>query len=293
MTMYAAPFEYHRARSVEEAVALLGEHGGDAKLLAGGHSLIPLLKLRFAQPTHLIDVRTIPTLSGIREDAGAIVIGAATTHAQVERSAIIERTLPLLAEVAHRIGDPLVRNMGTVGGSLAHADPGADFPAAMLALEAEMRVTGPRGARTIAAGDFFVDLFMTALAPNDVLTEIRVPLPRAGTGGAYVKLRHPASGYALIGVAVLVTREDGRAIREARVALTGVGARAMRARGAEQALTGKDATAAIVAEAAERVTDDLELRADAQGSLEYKKQLAVVYVRRAITLAVERAAAPR
>jgi carbon-monoxide dehydrogenase medium subunit len=288
--MYAAPFEYHRARSVEEAVALLGEHGDEAKLLAGGHSLIPLLKLRFAQPKHLIDVRKIPNLAGIREDGGSIVIGAATTHAQIERSSLIERRLPILSEVAHVIGDPLVRNMGTVGGSLAHADPGADFPAAMLVLGAEMRAIGPRGSRTIAAEDFFLDLLSTALAPNELLTEIRIPVPRAGTGGAYAKFRHPASGYALIGAAALVTRDSGGEIRDARVALTGVGTRAARARGAEQALAGKSADEAIIADAASRVAEGLEPRADAQGSVEYKTHLAVVYARRAITLAVERAA---
>jgi carbon-monoxide dehydrogenase medium subunit len=291
--MYAAPFEYHRARSIEEAVTLLGEHGDDAKLLAGGHSLIPLLKLRFAQPKHLIDVRKIPNLSGIREDAGAIVIGAATTHAQIERSPVIERKLPILAEAAHVIGDPLVRNMGTVGGSIAHADPGADFPGVMLVLGAEMRVIGPRGPRTIAVDDFFVDILTTALAPNDLLTEIRIPVPRAGSGGAYTKFRHPASGYALVGVAALVTREGGGAIRDARIALTGVSARPTRARAAEQALTGKNADEATIADAAARVGEGLEPRADAQGSVDYKKHLAVVYARRAISLAVKRAAERR
>jgi carbon-monoxide dehydrogenase medium subunit len=291
--MYTAPFEYHRARSVDEAVALLGEHGDDAKLLAGGHSLIPLLKLRFAQPKHLIDVRKIPNLSGIRDDGEVIVIGAATTHTQIERSSLIERKLPILAEAAHVIGDPLVRNMGTVGGSLAHADPGADFPAVMLVLGAEMRAIGPRGPRTIAADDFFFDLLTTALAPNELLTEIRIPVPRAGTGGAYVKFRHPASGYALIGVAALVTRDGGGAIREARVALTGVGTRAARARAVEQALTGKNADETTIADAAGRVAEGLEPRDDAQGSPDYKKHLAIVYARRAISLAIERAAERR
>jgi carbon-monoxide dehydrogenase medium subunit len=206
---------------------------------------------------------------------------------------VIERKLPILAEAAHVIGDPLVRNMGTVGGSLAHADPGADFPAAMLVLGAEMRATGPRGPRTIAADDFFLDLLTTALAPNEILTEIRIPVPRAGTGGAYVKFRHPASGYAVVGVAALVTREGGGTIREARVALTGVGTRPARARAAEQALTEKNADEAIVADAATRVAEGLEPRADAQGSVDYKKHLAVVYARRAISLAIDRAAERR
>jgi carbon-monoxide dehydrogenase medium subunit len=177
-----------------------------------------------------------------------------------------------------------------VGGSLAHADPGADFPAVMLVLGAELRVTGPRGQRTIPVDDFFLDILTTALAPNEVLTEIRIPIPREGTGGAYAKFRHPASGYALIGVAALVTREGGAgAIREARVALTGLGTRAARARATEQALTGKNADDALIADAAARVTEGVEPRADAQGSADYKKHLASVYARRAISIALERA----
>lgn len=287
--MYAAPFEYHRARSVEEAVSLLGQHGDDAKLLAGGHSLIPLLKLRFAQPRHLIDVRTIPNLSGIREEGGALVIGAATTHAQVERSSVAKRRLPILAEAASQIGDPLVRNVGTVGGSLAHADPGADWPAVMLALSAEFRVIGPRGARAILADDFFLDILTTALEPAEVLTEIRIPSPPASTGGAYAKFRHPASGYALIGVAAHVSLGAGKTIHDARVAVTGVGTRATRARGTEEALTGLAGEDVSVVAASRRITEGLEPRADAQGSVAYKHHLAAVYARRAIAKAIQRA----
>lgn len=286
--MYTAPFEYHRARSIEEAVSLLRQHGDDAKLLAGGHSLIPLLKLRFAQPRHLIDVRKIPNLSGIREEGGAILIGAATTHAQMERSGVAERRLPILAEAASQIGDPLVRNVGTVGGSLAHADPGADWPAVMLALSAEFRVTGPRGSRTILADDFFLDILTTALEATEMLTEIRIPIPPAGSGGAYAKFRHPASGYALIGVAAQLTRV-GNTIRDARVAITGVGTRATRARATERALAGRTPDDASIVAASRHIYEGLELRADAQGSVAYKQHLAAAYARRAIAKAIERA----
>ena len=287
--MYTAPFEYHRARSVEEAISLLDEYGDDAKLLAGGHSLIPLLKLRFAQPKHLIDVRKLPNLAGIREEAGAIVIGATTTHAQVERSTVAERWLPMLAEAASQIGDPLVRNVGTVGGSLAHADPGADWPAVMLALNADFGVTGPRGARTIPADDFFLDILTTALGPAEILTEVRIPIPAARSGGAYAKFRHPASGYALIGVAAQLSLGAGKTISEARVAVTGVGTRATRARAAEQALAGKSGDNETIAAAARAINEGLEPRADAKGSVEYQQHLAAVYARRAIEKAIERA----
>ena len=287
--MYTAPFEYHRAGSVEEAISLLGQHGDDAKLLAGGHSLIPLLKLRFAQPRHLIDVRKIPDLSGIREEGGAIVIGAATTHAQIERSSVAVRRLPILAEAASQIGDPLVRNVGTVGGSLAHADPGADWPAVMLALNAELWVTGPRGSRTILADDFFLDILTTALEPAEILTQIRIPSPSTRTGGAYAKFRHPASGYALIGVAAQLSLGAGATIRDARVAITGVSTRATRARATEEALVGKAGDEASIVSASRFVTDGLEPRADAQGSIAYKQHLAAAYARRAITKAIERA----
>jgi carbon-monoxide dehydrogenase medium subunit len=287
--MYSAPFEYHRARSVDEAIVLLGRHGDDAKLLAGGHSLIPLLKLRFAQPKHLIDVRRIPDLSGIREADDVLIIGATTTHAELERSSVAGRRLPILAEAAHQIGDPLVRNVGTVGGSLAHADPGADWPAVMLALSAELRVTGPRGSRSIAADDFFLDILTTALEPAEILTEIRIPIPAAGSGGSYAKFRHPASGYALIGVAAQVSLGAGKTIREARVAVTGVGTRATRARATEQALAGKTTDDASIASAAGRIVEEIEPQADTHGSVAYKQALAAAYARRAIAKAIERA----
>src|ERR671923_2043375 len=202
--MYPASFEYHRAGSVDEAVALLGQYGEDAKLLAGGHSLIPLVRFRFARPGHLIDVRKIPGLAGVREESNAIVIGAGTTHRQVATSSVLWSRLPIVAEAAAIIGDPLVRNMGTIGGSLAHADPGADLPAVMLAVSAEIMLVGPTGRRSVKADDFFIGLLETAIKPNEVLTEIRVPVPGARTGGAYEKFPHPASRYAVVGAAAVV-----------------------------------------------------------------------------------------
>lgn len=289
--MYTAPFEYHRAGSIQEAISLLGELGDDAKLLSGGHSLIPLMKLRFAQPAHLIDVRRIPNLAGIREEDGAVVIGAATTHAEIERSSVGARRLPILAEAAGQIGDPLVRNVGTIGGSLAHADPGADWPAVMLALNAEFRVVGPLGTRMIAADDFFLDILTTALGPNEMLTEVRIPTPGARSGGSYSKFRHPASGYALIGVAAQISVGAERTIRDARVAITGVGTRATRAWATERALVGKTAgDAGSVASASVVASEGLEFRAEAKGSVEYQQHCVAVYARRAIARAIERAA---
>jgi carbon-monoxide dehydrogenase medium subunit len=286
--MYPAPFEYHAPTSLGEAVSLLERYGDEAKLIAGGHSLLPLMKLRFAQPAHLVDLRKVPNLTGIREDGGAIVIGAMTTHAAVARSDLVRRRLPVLAEAAERIGDAQVRNMGTIGGSLAHADPGADLPAVMLALGAEMRAAGRDRPRTIRANEFFVDILTSALAPTEVLQEIRIPAPAARSGSAYEKHPHPASGYALVGVAAVVTLGDGDVVREARVAITGTGARPTRAVGVERALAGQRADEDAIARAAARASDGLELRGDLQGPPEYKANLVTVYTRRALARAVGR-----
>jgi carbon-monoxide dehydrogenase medium subunit len=287
--MYPASFDYHAPTSVDDALALLGTFGDDAKLLAGGHSLIPLLKLRFARPAHLIDIRHIPGLTGIRQEGDAVVIGALTTHRTVERSDLLRRALPVVAEAAHVIGDPLVRNAGTLGGSLAHADPGADLPAVMLALGAEVRATGPRGARTIMADDFFVGVLTSALEPDEILTEVRIPLPAGHAGAAYEKHAHPASRYALVGAAALVTLDAGGTVASARVAFTGVAERAMRSREIESALVGKVPDAATIDAAAAAGAAVLEPRVDAQGGVVYKRHLARVIARKAITRAVARA----
>lgn len=286
--MYPAAFEYHRAGTAEEAVALLTRYADDAKLLAGGHSLIPLLKLRFAQPAHLIDVRHIGALHGIRESGGCVVIGAATTHWKVATSDVIRRLVPIVAEAAALIGDPQVRNMGTIGGSLAHADPAADLPAVMLAVGAELVALGPKGSRTIKADEFFVDLLTTALAPNEIVTEIRIPVPAAGTGGAYEKYPHPASRYALAGAAVVV-RVAGGAIAEARVGITGVSTKAVRATAVERALAGARADADAVRTAASHAGDGLELRSDTFGSADWRCAVLIACTRHAIERAVARA----
>ena len=289
--MYPAPFEYHRAASAGDAVALLEEYKDqDAKLLAGGHSLIPLLKLRFAQPHHLIDVRHIAALHGIQDADTAIVIGAATTHWMVQSSPVIARRVPMLAEAAAKIGDPQVRNMGTIGGSLAHADPAADLPAVILALGARLSVLGPRGARVIAADDFFVDLLTTALAPDEILTDVRVPVTSSGTGGAYEKYPHPASGYALVGVASRLTLRAG-VVESARVALTGVGTKPLRARGVETVLTGQTPDAATIARAALEAAAGLDLRSDAVGTAEWRRAVLTAYATRAIARSADRARA--
>jgi aerobic carbon-monoxide dehydrogenase medium subunit len=282
--MYPAPFEYHRATSVDDAIAMLAAYGDDAKLIAGGHSLLPVMKLRFAQPTHLIDIRRVGELAGIREDNGVLRIGAATTHAAIAASDVIRAHAQVLGEAASRIGDAQVRNMGTIGGSLAHADPAADLPAVTLALGAELRAVGRRGARSIPIDAFFTGMFESALAPDEVLVEVRVPVLPARTGGAYEKYPDPASGYALVGVAAVVRLGDGT-VQSARVAMTGLAPHPIRLAGVETALTGTAATSEQIDTAAQRASDNLDLT----GDVEYRKNLAVVYTRRALRRALERA----
>ena len=283
--MYPAQFDYHSPASVQEAISLLGRLKDDAKVLAGGNSLLPMMKLRLAQPKHLIDLRKVPGLSGIKEDGGAIAIGALTTHYAVESSSLLKQKCPLLSEAAGTIGDPQVRNMGTIGGSLAHADPAADYPAAVIALGAELVAEGPKGKRTIKVDDFFKGLLTTALQPQEILVEIRIPSWPAGTGMAYMKFPHPASRFAVVGVAALVTA-DGKKVG---VGITGVGTKATRARGVEAALAGKTLDAATIRAAAEKAADGVDVQADLQGSVEYKTHLLKVYCRRALEAALSRA----
>jgi aerobic carbon-monoxide dehydrogenase medium subunit len=286
--MYPVPFEYHRAGSVQEAVDLLARFGEGARLLAGGHSLLPLMKLRLAEPRHLVDIRRIPGLSGVRVEGGRLVVGAATPYQVLERSPLVRERLPILAEAAAQIGDPQVRNLGTIGGSLAHADPAADMPAVVLALGAELVATGPKGTRTLPVDGFFLKLFTTALSAGEVLTEVRIPLPPAGSGGAYAKFAHPASRYAIVGVAAGVTVGGGK-ISAARVAITGVGNKAGRAAATEAALVGKPADAATVSAAAQKAIDGLSVRSDPRMDPDYWRSLAVTFTRRALATAVERA----
>ena len=214
--MYPAAFEYHAPTNVKDALGLLGRFKDDAKLLAGGHSLVPMMKLRLAQPKHLIDLRKVPGLSGIKEDGGAIVLGAMTTHWQMESSPLLKSKCAILSETASIIGDPAVRNLGTIGGSIAHADPAADQPATLLALGAEMVCEGPKGRRTVKVDDWFQGLMATALHEDEILVEIRVPAWPAGTGGAYLKFPHPASRFAVVGVAAMVTLDKEGQVHQGR-----------------------------------------------------------------------------
>jgi carbon-monoxide dehydrogenase medium subunit len=287
--MYPAAFEYHAPTSVEDALGLLSRYRDEAKLLAGGHSLIPMMKLRLAQPKHVIDLRRVPGLRGIREEGGTLVIGAMTTHWEMESSPVLRQRCPILAETAAVIGDPQVRNLGTFGGSLAHADPAADQPATVLALGAEMVCQGPRGRRTVKADDWFQGLMATALHEDEILVEIRVPLWPAGTGGAYLKFPHPASRFAVVGVAAVVTLDRDGTCTRAGVGVTGAGTRAVRARRVEAGLVGRRLDTATIEAAAAQAADGVDVQADLQGSVEYKQHLCRVFARRAITRAVERA----
>ena len=278
--MYPANFDYIRPSTVEEAIALLAKHGDDAKVLAGGHSLIPAMKLRLARPKVVVDIGRIKNLNYIRETGRMIAIGAMTTHQEIESSQVLLGRSPLLTETAAHIGDVQVRNKGTIGGSLAHADPAADYPAAILALDAEIDVVGPRGRRTVKAGAFFVDLLQTALAADEILTEIRVPVTEKTV--SYVKTEQKASGFALAGVAVVIG-PDG-----VRVGVTGVSAKAYRATAVEKALAGQRTPAAI-AQASTHAADGVDALGDIHASPEFRAHLAQVNTRRALEKALSRA----
>ena len=279
--MHAAPFDYTRPSTVDEAIALLSRHGEDAKVLAGGHSLIPAMKLRLAQPKVVVDIGRIAGLSYVREAGGRVAIGAMTTHADIEASRLLTQKCPLLPETAGHIGDVQVRNKGTIGGSLVHADPAADYPAAILALEAEIDLAGPRGRRTVAAADFFVDLLQTAILSDEILTEIRVPITPASV--AYEKTEQKASGFALAGVAVVMTADD------LRVGVTGVAARPYRAAAVEQALRGRrQPSPEAIEQAAAHAADGIDALGDIHASAEFRAHLASVNTRRALLRALDR-----
>jgi len=278
--MYPAQFDYYRPTTIDEAVKLLAQHGEDAKLLAGGHSLIPAMKLRLARPKTIVDLGRVADLSYIREAGGRLAIGAMTTHAEIAASPLLQGAWPLLPATALRIGDMQVRNKGTLGGSLAHADPAADWPAAVLALEAELDIVGPRGRRTVHADRFFVDLLQTAIGSGEILLEIRVP--RRPRSVAYVKTEQKASGFALAGVAVVVT---GRTVR---VAVTGIAAKPYRAVAVEQALAADALTPERIARAASHAADGVEPLGDIHASAEFRAHLARVNTRRALLEAIKR-----
>jgi carbon-monoxide dehydrogenase medium subunit len=288
--MYPASFDYLAPKSLDEALELLSRHGDDAKLLAGGHSLIPAMKLRLAQPKVLIDLAQLPDMRGIRLEGQHVVIGALTLHADVAASGAVRQHIPALSDAAGLIGDVQVRNRGTIGGSAAHADPAADLPVALAALNAAFVLVSPHGTRTVAAGDFFVDFYTTALAPNEVLTEIRVPAPPAGSGSAYAKLPHPASGYVVVSAGALVTRDSAGACTAARVALGGVAGSPWRARATESALIGQPLNAETAAAAASKAADGADPEGDVYASADYKRHMVTVEARLALEAAVRRAA---
>ena len=282
--MYPAQFDYHTPGSIKEALDLLGKHKDDAKLLAGGHSLLPAMKLRLARPAHLVDLRKVPGLSGIKEEGGTLVIGAMTTHYAVESAAAVKSKCGVLAATAALIGDPMVRNMGTIGGSLAHADPAADYPATIIAVNAEMVVEGSKGKRTIKVDDFFKGLMTTAVGADEILTEVRVPALAANQSAAYLKFPHPASRFAVVGVAAVLTVDGGKCTK-ASIGVTGAGTHAVRAKGVEAAIAGKALDAASIQAAAEKAADGVDVQADLQGSVEYKRHLLKVFAKRAIEAA--------
>lgn len=286
--MIPAQFEYVAAKSLDDALALLARHKDDAKLLAGGHSLIPAMKLRLMQPQVLIDISKIKDLSYIRQEGGQVRIGSMTTHYQIESSEVLRKVCPLLNETATHLGDVQVRNRGTIGGSLAHSDPAADWPAAVLALDAEIVVQGPKAERVIKAEKFFVDLLTTDLQPGEILKEIRFAAPKGTVGQCYVKVRHPASGFAVVGVAVTLTK-DGSKCQSAGIGITGVAPKAYRATGVESALKGSALDEKSLGAAAAHAADGIEANSDLYASAEYRKHLAEIYTRRALETAVSRA----
>jgi carbon-monoxide dehydrogenase medium subunit len=286
--MYAVNFDYYRASSLADIRSLMKAHPG-AKLLAGGHSLIPLLKLRLAAPSAVIDIGRVAELRGVSRKGDALAIGALTTHAEIASSADVRTGAPALADAAAIVGDPAVRNRGTIGGNIAHADPASDLPTVLVALDATMVAAGPGGERTIPAGEFFQGLMTTALAEDEILTTVLVPGQGAGQGSAYVKFPHPASRYAVIGVAVSVTAANGTCTG-AKVAIGGLVSAARRCPSVEAALAGKAATDATISEAASRVGADLggDVMGDIYASAEYRASVAPVYVQRAIAAALAR-----
>jgi carbon-monoxide dehydrogenase medium subunit len=274
-----APFEYARAGSVDEAISLLGS-SEEAKIIAGGHSLLPLMRLRFAQPTLVVDIDRLSDLEYIRDGGDHVEIGALARMADVAANSLLRAEAPLMAHTASLVGDPQVRHRGTLGGSVAHGDPASDPPTALTALGATMAVRGPQGERTVAAGDFFKDIFETDLGTQDVLTAVRVP--KTGSAGwAYQKFHRRAIDWAIVGVAAVVKREDGT-ISSASVALTNMGTRALRASGVEQALAGSPATAESIAAAAEHAAEGTSPVSDTNASSEFREHLARVLTRRAL-----------
>jgi aerobic carbon-monoxide dehydrogenase medium subunit len=287
--LFPRSFEYVSPRSVNDAVALMGKYREKAKVLAGGQSLIPIMKLRLASPKVVVDLNRVRGLSGIREERKAVVIGSMTRHREMERSRTIREHYPLLSDAASNLADPLVRNRGTVGGSLAHADPASDWGVTLLALGAELTVRGPKGSRTIPIDAFFKDSFTTALAPTELLTHIRLAKPAAHSGSAYAKLKRKTGDFATVAVAATFTLDSASAAHHVRIALGGVGPTPLRAVRAEKALEGNSADAGALVRAAHAAPEDARPTDDLRGSIEYKRAMVEIYTHRALARALERA----
>ena len=287
--MIPPQFAYFAPTTLQEALTLLRHYGSEAKLLSGGQSLIPLMKLRLATPAYLIDINHIPGLDYLYERNGFLSIGALTREADLERSELVRTQYPIVCDTARVIGDPLVRNLATIGGNLAHADPANDHPATLLALEAEVVATGLEGERTIPVAEFFTDFFTTALRPDEILTEIRIPAPRAGSGGAYVKLERKVGDFAIVGVAAQVTIDATGICVRAGIGLTNVGPTPLKAHQAETFLQGKRLDQDSITQAAQLAAEAARPEADLRGSIAYKRDMVRVLTTRALTRALERA----
>ena len=282
--MIPAAFDYVRPGSVDEAVSALTEHGDEAKVLAGGQSLIPLLRLRLAYPSVLVDVGRLAELRGVHDDGDALVVGAATPHHEVMTDPLVREHLPLVAEATAMVADPAVRHRGTFGGALAHADPAGDLPAVALALGAVMEVAGPVGRRQVPAAHFFQDYLQTDLGPDELLVSVRLPKPGPGWGHRYEKFHRVAQAWAIVGVAAVVRRDGGR-VAEARVALTNMGTTPVRAAAVEAAAAGGEATVAALTAAAEHAPEGTDPPADLNAQPDYRQHLARVLTRRALVAA--------
>src|SRR6516162_318891 len=287
--MIPPSFEYLRPKTIPEAIKMLEQHGEAAKILSGGQSLIPMMKLRLARPGYLIDINRIAGLSYIREEGGYLKIGGLTREAELELSPLVRSKYPILADTTHVIADPQVRNLSTVGGNLAHGDPANDHPATMIALGAEVVANGPKGERVLPIESFFVSLFLTALAPDEILTEIRVPIPPPRSAGAYLKLERKVGDFATAAVAAQLTLDEKGACQRAGIALTNVGATPVKAKKAEAVLDGREVDDATVTRAAELAAEEAEPSSDLRGPAEYKRGLIKELARRALVLARDRA----
>jgi len=286
--MLPAAFEYHRPETLDEALSLQSAHADDGKVLAGGQSLIPLMKLRFAAPEHLIDINRIAGLDGLQEADGQLRIGAMTRHATLEHSDLLKQRYPVMSQAAPMISDPIVRNLGTIGGSLAHADPAGDWGSVMLALGATVLARSSNGEREIPIGEFLQDTFTTSLEPDEILTEIRVPHPGARSGGAYLKMERKVGDFATVAVGVHLELSNG-SIGKAGIALTAVGSKNIQATEAEQSLAGAEPTDEAFAEAGRLAAAASDPVSDVRGSAEYKRHVVEVFVRRGLARALESA----